>query len=158
MNNGVSNGKSITTQNIQKNGIGSSTKNLNDNANKTAVNIIFNLTPLKNESTTFFEALAPAYLNALMAKTIWGIKATIPPVKTDVAYRLSHINQVMMLLNNTTNVINIICCFANLRPIWVSLFFILLLYSKPKKFIKHKKKTTKLNRYLKITFSGEHQQ
>jgi hypothetical protein len=31
-----------------------------------------------------------------------------------------------------------------------------LLYSKPKKFIKHKKKTTKLNRYLKITFSGEH--
>lgn len=68
-----------------KKGIGSSTKILKASTNKKAVNTIFNFTPLKKDSTTSLDDLAPAYLNALSAKITLGIIVTMPADKTDLA-------------------------------------------------------------------------
>ena len=82
---GVTKGKAIIVQNMLKKGIGSSTKNLKASTNNKAVNTIFNFTPLKKDSTTNLDDLAPAYLNALSAKTILGTIATTPAAKIDWA-------------------------------------------------------------------------
>ena len=59
--------------------------NLNASANNTAVSPIFSFTPLKNDSTTFFELRAPAYLNAFIANTTLGSIPIAPPTKVDLA-------------------------------------------------------------------------
>lgn len=62
-----------------KNGTGTIVKNLKASANKNAVNTNLSFSPRKKDSTTFLEDCAPAYLNALYAKTILGITATNAP-------------------------------------------------------------------------------
>lgn len=61
------------------------TRNLNVNANKKAVKPNFSFTPEKKDSTTFFEAEAPAYLNAFRANTRLGIIPIAPPAIADTA-------------------------------------------------------------------------
>lgn len=66
-----------------KKGMGAITKNLNANANKTAINTILIFTPLKKDSTTFLDAVAPTYLKALKAKKTLGINTTMPPINME---------------------------------------------------------------------------
>jgi len=98
-------GRAITKQNILKNGSGLITINLMVNPRSNAIIAIFCFTPLKNDSTTIFDALAPAYLNALYAKNKLGIIPIVPPNKADFADsnpQSKYINSV------TTNVITVI--------------------------------------------------
>lgn len=116
MNKGCSNGRTITIQNITKKGTGAITKNLNANANKTAVSTIFIFTPLKKDSTTFFDAVAPEYLKALNANTVRGIIATIPPIKTEKLVLSSHDKNETIQLKIIIIKDKIICFSAKTLP------------------------------------------
>lgn len=124
--NAVSNGTTITKENIIKNGIGSSTKNLKASANNKAVNTIFNLTPLKKDSTTNLDDLAPAYLNAFKAKTILGIIDTAPATKVDFACCNPQKKQAINEQNKTIKIANVFCLRASFRPALVNLLFIFI--------------------------------
>ena len=113
-----------------KKGIGNSTKNLKASANNKAVNTIFNLTPLKKDSTTNLDDLAPAYLNALRAKTLLGTMVTTPAAKVDWACANPQIKYITNEHNKTTLMANLFCCHASLRPVSVNLFVIITYYTK----------------------------
>jgi len=113
-----------------KNGIGSisinKTKNLKVRVNSIAVKTIFNFTPLKKDSTTNLDDLAPAYLNALSAKTILGIIVTTPAANIDCACVKPQKKYVITEINKTTIIENIFCCHASLRPAVANLFTIVI--------------------------------
>ena len=94
-------------------------------ANNKAVRTILNFTPLKKDSTTFFDDCAPAYLNAFKAKNMLGTIATTPPEKADLAWVALHIKYIIIVPSNTIPIENNICARAIFRPTLVNLLFII---------------------------------
>ena len=85
------------------------TTNLIVKPSSNAINAIFCFTPLKNDSTTIFDALAPANLNALYAKNKLGIIPIMPPNAADFADSNPQIKYITSVKMSVITVIKALC-------------------------------------------------
>jgi hypothetical protein len=92
-----------------KNGSGLITTNLIVKPSSSAINAIFCFTPLKKDSTTFFDALAPAYLNALYAKNKLGSIPIMPPNAADFADSNPQMKYIISVKTSVIAVIKAVC-------------------------------------------------
>jgi hypothetical protein len=101
---------------VPKNGTNDKVKNLKLKAKNSAVSSIFTFAPLKNESITCFEALAPANLNAYSANTKLGIMPIQPPANADRAWLNPQPKYIIVVESKVSVEAKINCCRDNCRP------------------------------------------